>query len=240
MLVTETVEVLVALIEVVAVFVGPIDLDTVGVAVPVLVWETDLDVLGEPVLVFEDVTEPVDVPVRLIVRVSLEVFEVDEDPVDVFDDPVERVPLGDAVAVLDTGPDLDSVGLEEPVLDDVVVPVLVEVPFPVTDPLGDAVCVLDTAVVTVAIGDADPDLDEEDVLVDVIDLVVVLVVVVDGLGRSVNPADLVRVVVLVDVLDSVDVDVATIPATVRPRSSTEEKDKVGENDASSNNASRSI
>lgn len=86
----------------------------------------------------------------------------------------------------------------------------------------------------------EPVLEEVDVLVDVIEVVLVLVVVVDGLGRSVNPADLVRVVVLVDVLDSVDVDVATIPATVRPRSSTEEKDRVGENDASSNNASRSI
>lgn len=93
---------------------------------------------------------------------------------------------------------------------------------------------------TVALDVPEPVLEEVDVLVDVIEVVLVLVVVVDGLGRSVNPADLVRVVVLVDVLDSVDVDVATIPATVRPRSSTEEKDRVGENDASSNNASRSI
>lgn len=93
---------------------------------------------------------------------------------------------------------------------------------------------------TVALDVPEPVLEEVDVLVDVIEVVLVLVVVVDGLGRNVNPADLVRVVVLVDVLDSVDVDVATIPATVRPRSSTEEKDRVGENDASSNNASRSI
>lgn len=230
-LVTETVEVLVALIEVVAVLLDPIDLDTVGVAVPVLVWETDRVGLGEPVLVLEDVTEPVDVPVPLMVREPLAVFDVDADPVDVFEEPVERVSLGDAVSVFDTGPDLDSVGLEEPVLDDVVVPVLVEVPFPETDPLGDADCVLVTAVVAVPIDVPDPDLDEEDVRVDVIDLVVVLVVVVDGLGSIVDTADLVRVVVFVDVLDIVDVAVSITPPRV---------EKVGENDASNSNASRSI
>ena len=237
-LVPETVEVFVALIEVVAVLVDPIDRLTVVVAVPVLVCETERVGLGEPVEVLEDVTEPVLVPVRLMVREPLAVFEIDEDPVDVFDDPVDFDSVGEADSVFDTGPDLDCVGLDEPVLEDVVVAVLVADLFPETDLMGVDVCVLDPAIVTVDLDDPDPVLDAVDVLVDVIDNVVVLVVVVEGLGRIVDTADLVRVVVLVDVLDIVDVAVLTTPPTVRSRSSTEEN--VGENDASNNNASRSI
>jgi hypothetical protein len=235
-LVPETVEVFVALIEVVAVLVDPIDRLTVGVAVPVLVCETERVGLGEPVEVLEDVTEPVLVPVRLMVREPLAVFEVDEDPVDVFDDPVDFDSVGEADSVFDTGPDLDCVGLDEPVLEDVVVAVLVADLFPETDLMGVDVCVLDPADVTVTIDVADPVLDAVDVLVDVIDNVVVLVVVVEGLGSLVDATDLVRVVVFVDVLDIVEVAVLTIPPTVRSRSS----DSPGENDASNNNASRSI
>lgn len=129
-LVPDEVRVFVATVVIVPVFVGPIDLDTVVVAVPVLVWETERVGLGEPVLVLEDVTEPVDVTVPLMVREPLEVFEVDEDPVDVFDDPVDFDRVGEAVSVFDPGPDLECVGLDEPVLDEVVVAVDVEVLFP--------------------------------------------------------------------------------------------------------------
>lgn len=220
------------------VLLDPIVRLSVGVPVPVLVCETDLDVLGEPVEVLEDVMEPVEVPVRLMVRDPLAVLEIDEDPVDVFDDPVDLDCVGDAVSVFDPCPDLEIVGLDEPVLDDVVVAVLVADRFPETVLIGVEVCVLDAAIVTVDLDDPVPDLDAVDVLVDVIDTVVVLVVVVEGLGSIVNLADRVRVVVLVDVFDCVDVAVATIPPTERSLSSTE--DKVGENDASNNNARRSI
>lgn len=239
-LVPDEVIVFVAAGVIVMVLLAPIDLLTVVVAVPVLVWETERVGLADPVLVLEDVTEPVVVPERLMVRVPLAVLEPDEDPVDVFEGPVERVPLGDADGVLDNPGVRESVGLDEPVLDDVVVPVLVADLFPETVHLDVDVCVLDPAVVAVAIDVPEPVLEEVDVLVDVIDTVFVLVVVVEGLGSIVNLADFDNVVVLVDVFDIVEVAVAMIPIALRPRSSTEEKDKVGENDASSNNASRSI
>jgi hypothetical protein len=80
----------------------------------------------------------------------------------------------------------------------------------VIESFGVEVCVLDPAAVTVTMDDAEPDLDAVDVFVDVIELVVVLVVVVEGLGSIVKRELLVVVVVFVDVLDWVDVEVVKI------------------------------
>ena len=97
--------------------------------------------------------------------------------------------------VLDT--DVDEVA----VLDAVVVFVLV------TDPV--LVFVINPLNVTKE--EDEGDLDDDGVLVDVMLTVVVLVVVVDGLGALVNPADLLKVVVFVEVLDCVAVDDGTTP-----------------------------
>jgi hypothetical protein len=97
--------------------------------------------------------------------------------------------------VLDT--EVDAV----PVLDEVVVFVLV------TEP----VLVFVINPLDVVRGEDEDDLDDDDVLVDVMLTVVVLVVVVDGLGAIVAPADLLKVVVFVEVLDSVAVDDGTTP-----------------------------
>lgn len=210
MLVPDEVGLFVVTPEAVPVFVGPMDRLTVVVAVPVLVWETDLVGLAEAVEVLVDVTDPVLVKVTLPDPEPLGVLEIDADPVDVFDDPVECDCVGDAEVVLDNPGVRDCVGLDELVLDDVVVAVPVEVVRDVIDPFGDADCVLDPAGVTVDIDDAEPDLEAVEVFVDVIELVVVLVVVVEGLGSIVDTADLDDVVVLVDVLDWVDVEVVKI------------------------------
>lgn len=196
--------------EAVPVFVGPMDRLTVVVAVPVLVWETDLVGLAEAVEVLVDVTEPVVVPVTLRDPEPLDVLVKDGDEELVLDDPVERDSVGDAEVVLDNPGVRDCVGLDELVLDDVVVAVPVEVVRDVIVPFGDADCVLDPAGVMVPIDDAEPDLEAVEVFVDVIELVVVLVVVVEGLGSIVKRELLVVVVVFVDVLDWVDVEVVKI------------------------------
>jgi hypothetical protein len=85
------------------------------------------------------------------------------------------------------------------------------------------VIVLEPAELTVKADDTDDDLEELDVLVDVIDLVVVFVVVVDGLTKAVGIALRVKVVVFVDVFDwvLVEVDITTSPIKTLPSPSSD-------------------
>jgi hypothetical protein len=71
--------------------------------------------------------------------------------------------------------------------------------------------VFDWTELVVRADEAEGDFEELDVLVDVIVLVVVLVVVVEGLTKEVGLALRVRVVVLVDVFDCVEVEVSITP-----------------------------
>ena len=66
--------------------------------------------MGEPVLVLDDVTEPVDVLVLRIVRDCLADLEYEGDAEDVLDDALVKVPDGLAVGVLDEAPDRLNVG----------------------------------------------------------------------------------------------------------------------------------
>lgn len=75
--------------------------------------------------------------------------------------------------------------------------------------------VFDTNELLVRAGDAEGDFEELDVLVDVIDIVVVFVVVVEGLTKAVDLTLRVRVVVLVDVFDKVLVDVKITTSPIR-------------------------
>lgn len=98
-------------------------LDAFIVAVPlgVAVWVFDelsvLEFVDEPVLVLDDVTDPVDVLVLGIVGVCLADLEYEGDAEDVFEDALVSVPEGLAVGVFDEAPDLLSVGEAEDVFD---------------------------------------------------------------------------------------------------------------------------
>ena len=115
--------------------------------------------------------------------------------------------MGDADDVFDCPRDLVGLGELEAVFDcagervDVFVAPIVRVL--VVDP----VCVFVPRLLTVDRGEDDAVLEVLDVFVEVIEDVMVLVVVEDGLTKKVGRADRVRVVVLVDVFESVDVDV---------------------------------
>jgi hypothetical protein len=78
--------------------------------------------------------------------------------------------------------------------------------------------VFDTTELVVKADELDGDFEELDVLVDVIDLVVVFVVVVEGVINAVGIALRVKVVVFVDVLDwvLVDVEITTSPIKTLP------------------------
>ena len=113
------------------------------------------------------------------------------EPLDVLVCTAHRVGLGDPLEVLDDDDDPVVVLLRPPVRVLVVDPVCVFVPRGVTVPT-----------------DEEGDLDEVVVFVEVIEVVVVLVVVVEGLTRDVSCAVRVKVVDFVDVFDCVLVDVA--------------------------------
>lgn len=78
---------------------------------------TVLVIVDEPVLVLDDVTEPVDVLVLRIVRDCLADLEYDGDAEDVLEDALVSVPEGVAVGVLDVAPDRLSVGEADDVFD---------------------------------------------------------------------------------------------------------------------------
>lgn len=86
------------------------------------------------------------------------------------------------------------------------------------DCIGVAEFVFETAPLSVMADELDGDFEELDVFVDVIEVVIVLVVVLDGLTSAVAMALRVNVVVLVDVLDCVlvDVDITTPPISTLP------------------------
>ena len=115
--------------------------------------------------------------------------------------------VGEALDVLDcTG---HRVGLGEPVevLDDDDEPVVVLLRPPVLVLVVDPVCVYVPRALTVPTEDDEGDLEEVVVFVEVLEDVVVLVVVVEGLTREVGCAVRVKVVDFVEVFDCVLVDV---------------------------------
>jgi hypothetical protein len=109
----------------------------------------------------------------------------------VFDCPVDLVGLGELEVVFDCAEELVGVFVAP------IVRVLVV----------DPVCVFVPALLRVDRGEDDAVLEVLDVFVEVIEDVMVLLVVEEGLTKKVGRADRVRVVVLVDVFESVDVDV---------------------------------
>ena len=113
------------------------------------------------------------------------------DAEDVFDCPRDLVGLGELEAVFDCAGELVDV-LVAPIVRVLVV---------------DPVCVFVPRLLTLDRDEEDGDLEELDVFVEVIEDVMVLLVVEDGLTKKVGCADRVKVVVLVDVFESVDVDV---------------------------------
>jgi len=163
------------------------------------------------VLVFDELTEPVDVLVLRIVFVCLADLEYEGDAEDVLEEALVNVPEGLAVGVLDEAPERLRVGEVEDVLvsdgDAVVVRVAVIVFVAVVVP--DVVFV--PGRVAVSFGEEVPDFDEEDVFVDVIVTVIVFVDVGLGVRRAVGKDERESVVVFVDVFDSVEVDVGTTP-----------------------------
>ncbi len=167
--------------------------------------------MGEPVLVLDDVTEPVDVLVLGIVRDCLADLEYEGEAEDVLEATLVSVPEGLAVGVFDEAPDRLRVGEVEEVFDwdgdAVVVRVAVIVRVAVVVPL----VVLVPLCVSVSFGEEEDDFDEVDVFVDVIVTVIVFVDVGDGLTRAVGNEERDKVVVFVDVFESVEVDVGTTP-----------------------------
>lgn len=135
-----------------------------------------------------------------------------------MDAAADLVNEGDADVVFDCGPDLDTVGEPDGVLELVVVDVDVLVRGGVLDCTAVPVVVFEPIGLTVGADDAEGDFEELDVLVDVIVLVVVFVVVVEGLIKAVGLALRVKVVVLVDVFDKVlvDVEITTSPIRTLP------------------------
>lgn len=113
------------------------------------------------------------------------------DAEDVFDCPIDLVGLGELEAVFVCAGELVDV-LVAPIVRVLVV---------------DPVCVFVPRLLTVDRGEDDAVLEVLDVFVEVIEDVMVLLVVEDGLTKKVCPAERDKVVVLVDVLESVDVDV---------------------------------
>jgi gamma-glutamyl phosphate reductase len=111
------------------------------------VLEIDLVTLDEPVLVLVEVTEPVVVRVFLKLSDPLDERVKDADEEVVLDGAIERVRVGDAVCVFEPRPDFVVDGLDELVLEFVVVAVVVFVLRGVEDPMEDPVLVLELVVV---------------------------------------------------------------------------------------------
>lgn len=203
----------------VTVLVGILDLVTVGDAVPVLLDAIVLVGLTEAVLVFELVV------VAVLVRVIGPVLELGGDNVWlgladwVLDAAADLVNDVDAELVLDCPIVLELVGEVDCVLELVVVDVDVLVRGGVLDWWDVPELVFELRELIVRPGELDEDFEELLVLVEVIELVVVLVVVVEGLTKAVGLALRVMVVVLVDVFDWVLVDVETMIFSIRIRPS---------------------
>jgi hypothetical protein len=182
-----------------------------GVAVCVFDDASVLEWVDEPVVVLDDVTDPVDVLVLRIVFVCLADLEYEGDAEDVFEDALVSVPEGVAVGVLDRGPERLRVGELDDVFDWEGEPVVVRVAVTVFVAVLVPVVVFVPWRVTVCLGEELPVFDEEAVFVDVIVAVIVRVDVGDGVTRDVGKDERDKVVVFVDVFDIVDVDVGTMP-----------------------------
>ena len=189
------------------------DLDRVGEAEDVLLDVIVLVPLDDPDDVFVAVRVAVPVRVTRIVLVWRGDLDIEVDPVEVREPRAENVREGEADEVLDNAVVLELVGLDELVLDWVVVPVWVL----------EEVCVLELVVVPVIVLEDEEEPVNLDVEEDVFDKADVFVkagvpfIVTEenrvGVGLNVGLDEYVDVVVFVDVLDIVPVELGTIPFT---------------------------
>ena len=140
---------------------------------------------GDAVPDLDEVVVAVVVGVIIILKVSFADLDILAEADDVFELLTEFVVVPLLDEVLDIGPDLLCVGLEDGDFDDEVedVPVLVLVIVLVELPLPEFV--FEIALLCVDIGDEELDFEFELVLVDVIDPVIVFVDVGDGVTNHV-------------------------------------------------------
>ena len=173
-----------------------------------------LDWLDEPVEVLLDVWVAVPVRVPRIVLVWRGDLEIEVEAVDVRDPRAENVWHPEDEEVLDNAVVLEFVGLDDPVLDWVVVPVWVLEEVWVLDVVVLPVIVLEDVEESVSL-----DVDEEvlvirEVLVNCGVGLIVTEGSLVGVGKRVNLDENVDVVVFVEVLDIVPVELGIIPFNI--------------------------